>query len=180
MRPRAQIRALLQNLGAPHQERSHRHRQHLLEHPEIRGCRFVSAWPGANSGGTVHGAFGPRAIPLTCHRQQRHVAAERLYPLKVRFFERTMAPHYIRRLSNHQPKVSELEGNVLETQQRSTLRLVPGKHLGVHLKPWKRDAALDSSMQLDQLEVHVHRIAEFGLPVLDCAEFGCLAGFRPT
>jgi hypothetical protein len=35
-------------------------------------------------------------------------------------------------------------------------------------------------MQLEEFEVHVHRIAEFGLPVLDCAKFGRLARFGPT
>ena len=55
-----------------------------------------------------------------------------------------------------------------------------GQDLGIQLEPWERHAALDSTMQLEQFEVHVHRIAEFGLPVLDGAEFGRLARFRPA
>ena len=59
-------------------------------------------------------------------------------------------------------------------------RLVLRQHLGVQLEPGKRNAALDAAMQLEQLEVHVHRVAELGLTILDGAELGRLARVGPA
>ena len=141
---------------------------------------LMGAGADAHGSRRVDWPLGASAIPLASNRQECHVAAERLNLLKIGVLQRAIPAQHIGGLPNHQPEVGQFEGNVLETQERPSFCLMLRQHLGVHLEPRERDAALDSPVQLEQLEMHVYGAAELGLPILDAAQLGGLTRVGPA
>jgi hypothetical protein len=82
----------------------------------------------------------------------------------------------IRRLADHQPKVGEIERDVLEPEQRTAFQLMALHDVGVEFERRERHAALDAPLQLEQLDVHVHGARELGMELLERAQFCNFAG----
>jgi hypothetical protein len=81
----------------------------------------------------------------------------------------------IRRLANRQPKVGQIQRNLLEPQDGTALQLVAVKRGGIEVEGRQWDPALNAALQFEELDVHVHRAGQLGLAGLDGAEFGDLA-----
>ena len=97
--------------------------------------------------------------------------------LKLRVVQGIEAVEDVRRLADHQAEVGEIERDLLEPQQRTALQLVALEGVGVEVERRQRHAALDAPLQLEQLDVHVDRVGELGMPGLDGAQFRDLARF---
>ena len=97
--------------------------------------------------------------------------AQRVDLLKLRGVQGIKAMKDIRRLADQQAEIGQIERNLLELQQRSPLQLVALEGVGVELERRQRHAALYAPLHLEQLDVHVHRAGEFGMPGLDGAQF---------
>ena len=120
VRPERELRTLLQDLRASREERSHREREHLVDHigsPSRLGKRVR-----ALGHRRPQAAARDRASkPVSATVEQPHVAAERLHLPIVAFFERTEAAKHIGGLSHHQAKIAKVERDVFESEERCAL-----------------------------------------------------------
>jgi hypothetical protein len=103
--------------------------------------------------------LGAASIPVPGDGEQRLVAPYRLHSSIIVVFKGTKPVQYLRGLPNKQSEIRQLERNVLEAKQRPRFSLMPSQNFGAQLKPWQRDSGLDPSLQLNEREVHVHRIS---------------------
>ena len=87
-----------------------------------------------------------------------------------------MAAQDVGRLTQDQPEVGPVEGNIGEPHDRPSralLRFDPG---GIGLDPRQRHARLDPPLDLHQGELHVDGIRQVGLVELQLFQFGHLPG----
>ena len=174
MTPVGELGTLLQDFGAPRQERTHGERQDLRHHRRLAGRLVAADVPEADRRDGM--TLGRAAIPLAGHRDELHVATERLHFLVIRFFQRPVPAQDVGDLPDHQPQVRQVERNVLEPKHRACVRLMLRENLSAQLEPWQRHAPLDAPMHFEQLQVHVHRLAELGMRVPDRAKLHRFTG----
>ncbi len=81
--------------------------------------------------------------------------------------DRAMAAEDVGDLANEQPQLRELQRDIFETKQRPRFRRMPLEHVGVDFHRGQRHAALDPTIELEELQVHVRGIREFRMVCLD-------------
>ena len=90
--------------------------------------------------------------------------------LVIGVIQRVEAPHDVGRLAHDQPEIAQFQRDVFEPQQRRRFGLMPRDDVGAHVEVRDRNPPLDAALHFEQLELHVDRVGEFGLPFLQRAK----------
>jgi hypothetical protein len=158
MRPERELRALLQHFRAARHPRPHGQREYLIQ-------PFVATVVGSSGSRIVRKAdrrnalsMHPAVVPPFGKFQQVEVPSDRLNALIVGIIERAVATQHVDDLPDEKAEIAWFDANVLEPQERFACRVVFANGRFVQLEPGQRDAALDPTMQLQQLDMHIHRI----------------------
>jgi hypothetical protein len=94
-------------------------------------------------------------VPAAHSVKQLHVPPEGLRFLVVLWLEGAEAPQDVRRLTNHQAKIREIEWDVFESQHGTRVELMAPQHVRRQIEHRQTHATLDAPLQLEELEVHV-------------------------
>jgi hypothetical protein len=92
-----------------------------------------------------------------------HVPSERLNLLIIGFVERPETTQHVGRLPHHEPEIRQIEGDILEPEQRPRFSLVSLDGCRREIEQGERHATLNSALQLEELEMHVHGARQFGM-----------------
>jgi hypothetical protein len=96
--------------------------------------------------------------------------------LKLLGIQGIKAMEDIRGLADQQAEVGQIERNLLEPEQRPALQLMALEDVGVEVERRQGHAALHPTLELEQLDMHVHRAGELRVTGLDGSQFSDLAG----
>lgn len=114
--------------------------------------------------------LGGAAVPVRHGGKKLHVAAERLHAVVIGIINGAVTSEDVDRLTHQQPQISQIQRDVLETEERPRFGSVSFQDVGADAEGGERHTALDAAIQLHELEVHIDGIGELRLAFLDRAQ----------
>ena len=121
--------------------------------------------------------------PVVVSGQRLHaisVAGQFLEGGLIVWFDHPGSMEDVCRLAEHQPEVRPVDQEVVEVDEALAAGHACGDLRLVMVREWGPEPAVDAAVQLGQFDLHVDRRCQFGVPDLQRAELGDLAGFDAT